>query len=161
MPPTSLRSIRRAAIATTLMLSGATADPARAQAAPARPTWPLTRPESTGYAETSRYEDVVAFMKATAKASPQIHLATYGYTFEGRPMPLAVIGAPNATPEAVLATGKTRVFFQGNIHAGEVEGKEALLNLLRSIAKGERAELQRKRSLRKVGIHALACQLSC
>ena len=38
----------------------------------------------------------------------------------------------------MLATGKTRVFIQGNIHAGEVEGKEALL-LLRSIAKGERA----------------------
>lgn len=101
--------------------------------------WPLTRPEATNYAETSRYDDVVAFMKAMAAASPQIHLTTYGYTFEGRPMPLAVIGAPNATPEAVLATGKTRVFIQGNIHAGEVEGKEAALWLLRSLAKGERA----------------------
>jgi hypothetical protein len=48
-------------------------------------------------------------------------------------MPLAVIGAPNATPEAVLATGKTRVFIQGNIHAGEVEGKEALQALLRDL----------------------------
>ncbi len=117
---------------------------ARAQAA-ASPTkrsaraWPLTRPEATNYAETSRYDDVIGFMKAMAAASPQIHLTTYGYTFEGRPMPLAVIGAPNATPEAVLATGKTRVFIQGNIHAGEVEGKEAALWLLRSLAKGERA----------------------
>jgi hypothetical protein len=102
--------------------------------------WPLTRPEATGYAETSRYDDVVVFMKAMAAASSEIHLATYGYTFEGRPMPLAVIGAPAATPEAVLATGKTRVFIQGNIHAGEVEGKEAALWLLRSLAKGERAE---------------------
>ncbi len=55
-------------------------------------------------------------------------------------MPLAVIGAPAATAEAVLATKKTRIYIQGNIHAGEVEGKEALLWLLRSIAKGERAE---------------------
>ena len=78
-------------------------------------------------------------MKAMAAASPRIHLTTYGYTFEGRPMPLAVIGAPGATPEQVLATGKTRIFIQGNIHAGEVEGKEACLWLLRSIAKGERA----------------------
>ena len=76
--------------------------------------WPLTRPEATNYAETSRYDDVIGFMKAMAAASPQIHLTTYGYTFEGRPMPLAVIGAPNATPEAVLATGKTRVFIQGS-----------------------------------------------
>ncbi len=102
--------------------------------------WPLTRPESTHFAETSRYEDVITFMRAMTSASRQIHLTTYGYTFEGRPMPLAVIGAPDATPQAVLATGKTRVFIQGNIHAGEVEGKEALLWLLRSVAKGERAE---------------------
>ncbi len=105
----------------------------------AKRTWPLTRPESTDYAETSRYDDVLAFMKAMAAVSPQIHLATYGYTYEGRAMPLAVIGAADATPEAVLKTGKTRIFIQGNIHAGEVEGKEALLWLLRSIAKGERA----------------------
>jgi hypothetical protein len=102
-------------------------------------TWPLTRPEATGFAETSRYEDVIAFMKAMAAASPQIHLTTYGYTFEGRPMPLAVIGAADARPETVRATKKTRIYIQGNIHAGEVEGKEALLWLLRSIAKGERA----------------------
>jgi len=99
----------------------------------------LTRPELTGYRETSRYDDVMAFMEAMAAASPHIHLTTYGYTYEGRSLPLAVIGAPAATPEAVRATGKTRIYIQGNIHAGEVEGKEAALWLLRSIAKGERA----------------------
>ncbi len=99
----------------------------------------LTRPERTGFRETSSYDDVIAFMKAMAAASPQIQLTTYGYTSEGRPMPLAVVGAPGASPEAVLKTKKTRVYIQGDIHAGEVEGKEAALWLLRSIAKGERA----------------------
>jgi hypothetical protein len=111
------------------------------------PTWPLTRPELTNYTETSRYDDVMKYMTAMAAVYPQIHLTTYGHTFEGRPMPLAVIGAPNATPRAVLATGKTRVFIQANIHAGEVEGKEATLWLLRSIAKGERAEWLRNNVL--------------
>ena len=100
----------------------------------------LTRPELTDYAETSRYDEVVAYMRQMAAASPQIHLTTYGYTHEGRPLPLAVIGAPGASAEQVIATGKTRVYIQGNIHAGEVEGKEALLWLLRSIARGERNE---------------------
>jgi hypothetical protein len=100
----------------------------------------LTRPERTNFQETSSYDDVVAFMKAMAAASPQIHLTTYGYTYEGRPLPLAVVGAADATPEAVLKTKKTRVYIQGDIHAGEVEGKEATLWLLRSIARGERAE---------------------
>ena len=107
---------------------------------PAAKAWPLTRPEATNYTETSRYDDVMAYMKAMAVAAPQIHLTTYGYTYEGRPMPLAVIGAPEATPGSVKATGKTRIYIQGNIHAGEVEGKEACLWLLRSIAKGERAK---------------------
>jgi hypothetical protein len=96
-----------------------------------------TRPERTNYAETSRYQDVVDFMEAVAAAAPQIHLTTYGYTFEGRPLRLAVIGAKDASPEAVKAAGKVRIYVQGNIHAGEVEGKEACLEILRSIALGE------------------------
>jgi len=140
----------RTAIAARLLVAGALLLPfpglagaqdaaSAAKPAAAKRAWPLTRPEATNYAETSRYEDVITFMKAMAAASPRIHLTTYGYTFEGRPMPLAVIGAPDATPEKVLATGKTRIYIQGNIHAGEVEGKEAALWLLRSIARGERA----------------------
>ena len=99
---------------------------------------PKTRPETTAYQETSRYDDVIAFMEAAARASAKIHLTHFGYTYEGRRLPLAVIGAPDASARSVLATGKTRVYIQGNIHAGEVEGKEALLLLLRSIARGER-----------------------
>src|SRR6187401_729012 len=116
--------------------------PVEAQAAKPAATsqqW-LTRPERTDYAETSRYDEVIAYMRQMAAANPQIHLTTYGYTYEGRPLPLAVIGAPGASAEQVLATNKTRVYIQGNIHAGEVEGKEALLWLLRSIARGERNE---------------------
>jgi hypothetical protein len=98
-----------------------------------------TRPERTNYAETSRYDDVIQFMKAVAAASPRVLLTTYGYTFEGRALPLAVIGAKDASPEAVKATGKTRIYIQGNIHAGEVEGKEACLEILRDIALGRHA----------------------
>ncbi len=98
-----------------------------------------TRPERTNYEETSRYEDVMQFMKAVAAASPRVHLTTYGYTFEGRALPLAVIGAKDASPEAVKASGKTRIYVQGNIHAGEVEGKEACLEILRAIGMGQHA----------------------
>lgn len=125
----------------TLVCVAATVSPAAAQTPAAPSAWPQTRPEASGYAETSRYDDVLSFMRTAAKrtgtASP-IHLSTYGYTFEGRALPLAVIGAPDATAASVLKTGKTRIFIQGNIHAGEVEGKEALLWLLRSVARGER-----------------------
>lgn len=96
----------------------------------------LTRAERTDFVETSRYEDVMEMSEALASLSDDIHLTTFGYTNEGRALPLLVIGAPDATPEAVRATGKTRVYLQGNIHAGEVCGKEALLMLLRDYARG-------------------------
>jgi hypothetical protein len=99
-----------------------------------------TRPEQTEFRETSHYDDVIAFLDAVAKASPKVHLTTFGKTFEGRSLPLAVIGAPDATPEAVRRTNKLRVYIQGNIHAGEVEGKESALMLLRELAQGQHAE---------------------
>jgi hypothetical protein len=97
---------------------------------------PLTKAERTAFNETSTYDEVVAFMREVAKGSTNVHLSTFGYSVEGRPLPLAVVGAPEATPEAVRATGKLRVHIQGNIHGGEVEGKEAAQMLLRDLAQG-------------------------
>lgn len=101
-----------------------------------------TRPERTEYRETSRYDEVVAFVQAADRASPLIHLATFARTSEGRDLPLAVVGrVADATPAAVRASGKTVVYLQGNIHAGEVEGKEALQILLREVVQGRHGTL--------------------
>src|SRR5262249_8221034 len=100
-----------------------------------------TRAERTNYIETSRYDDVVAFLNTIAKTSPIVHVVTFGYSFEGRPLPLAIVGRiSNATPQAVRASGKIRVYIQANIHAGEVEGKEAAQILVREIAAGRHAQ---------------------
>lgn len=101
-----------------------------------------TRAERTDFRETSRFDEVVAFMEAVDGESPQIHLTTFAVTNEGRRLPLAVVGnVADASPEAVRASGRTVVYLQGNIHAGEVEGKEALQMLLREIAMNGHAEL--------------------
>ena len=100
-----------------------------------------TRAEKSDYRETSRYQDVIAFMEAIEQAAPKlVHLTTFGYTNEGRVLPLAVVGAPDPSPEAVKKTGKLRVYIQGNIHGGEVEGKESAQMLLRDLAQGRHAE---------------------
>ena len=101
-----------------------------------------TTPESTGFKSTSTYDDVVTFMKAVDEASPIIYYTTYGTTFEGRAMPLAVVGTglKDASAAAVKASGKLRVHIQGNIHAGEVEGKESAQILLREFAMGQHAD---------------------
>ncbi|GAB5518729.1 MAG: hypothetical protein RhofKO_09800 [Rhodothermales bacterium] len=99
-----------------------------------------TRPEETGFEETSSYADVMAFLEVVAASSERVHLTHFGYSVEGRKLPLAIVGDVAApTPEAVRETGKLRVFVQANIHAGEVCGKEAMLMLLRALGNGRHA----------------------
>ncbi len=99
-----------------------------------------TRAERTGYQETSSYADVMRFAQRTAASSRRIHLTTFGYSFEGRALPLAVVGdVRDGSADAVHASGKLRVFVQANIHAGEVCGKEAMQMLLRDLARGRHA----------------------
>lgn len=98
-----------------------------------------TTAEASGYKSTSSYEDVVKFMKTVDEASPSVFSLTYGTTSENRAMPLVVVGTGlrDGSPASVKASGKLRVHIQGNIHAGEVEGKESAQILLRELALGQ------------------------
>jgi len=100
----------------------------------------LTRAERTAYTETSRYDDVMAFVRAVTRGQRRMRLTSFGYSFEGRSLPLVVVGnAGDASPDAVVRSGKLRVYIQANIHPGEAEGKEATLILLRRLAQGRHA----------------------
>src|SRR5580765_6012235 len=101
-----------------------------------------TTAEASDFKSTSTYEDVVKFMKAVDDASPIVFYTTYGKTYEGREMPMAVVGTglKDASPAAVKGTNKLRVHIQANIHAGEVEGKESAQILLRQLAMGQHAD---------------------
>jgi hypothetical protein len=62
----------------------------------------------------------------------------FGRTEEERDLPLMVISDPKVTsPEAAHKLGRPMVFVQANIHAGEVEGKEAILMLARRLVSGD------------------------
>jgi Zinc carboxypeptidase len=92
-----------------------------------------TRAEATHYRETSTYADTMAFVTALANAR-RVTLTTIGKTGEGRAMPLVIASRPLvATPAQALALGRPIVYVQANIHAGEVEGKEAVLAMLRDL----------------------------
>lgn len=123
---------------TLSVLIGLSVTPWSVVAAQAAPTLELsTRPERTDFRETSSYADVMVLIHDAAERSPKVHVTTFGYTFEGRPLPLVVIGdVADPEPRAVRESGKTRVFVLANIHAGEVSGKEATLMLVRALAAG-------------------------
>ena len=101
--------------------------------------WPSTRPERSDFRETSRYDDVIDFLGALDGRHPLLRFTSFGYSEEGRPLPLAVFGdVADASAEAVRASSGTRVLVFANIHAGEVAGKEAAQALTREFAQGLR-----------------------
>jgi len=56
----------------------------------------------------------------------------FGKSYEGRDLPLVILSKPKVSkPEDESVRGKFVVLIIGNIHGGEVEGKEAILHLLR------------------------------
>jgi hypothetical protein len=104
-----------------------------------------TRAEITNYEETSTYADVTRVIDGLVATSPLVHTETFGKTEEGRDLPLMVISDPKvATPAAARKLGRPLVFVQANIHAGEVEGKEAVLMLARRLVSGDLKQLTRQ-----------------
>jgi len=96
---------------------------------------PRTRAERTGYAVSSTYEDVIAFIDSLQARRVPFARQELGRTNEGRIQPLLVLSRPQVTtPEQARALNRPIVYVQANIHAGEVEGKEALLALVRDLA---------------------------
>ena len=104
-----------------------------------------TRAENTNFEETSRYDDVMAFIAELKKRSPLVRVEDFGTTVEGRKMPLMILSDPPvSTPAAAKASGKPIIFIMGNIHAGEVEGKEAVQNIARRILFGDLKPMLKK-----------------
>jgi len=95
---------------------------------------PLTTAESSNFTATSRYADVLEFIRKLQQQSPLIRVETLCISAEGRAIPLLVIGKPvPASPSELGHDGRAAIYIQANIHAGEVEGKEASLMLARDI----------------------------
>jgi hypothetical protein len=95
---------------------------------------PLTVAENSNYTATSLYSDVLSFIIELQKLTPNLVVENIGTTLEGRSIPMLIISNPPvSTPIAARTLKKTAVYIQANIHAGEVEGKEASLMLAREI----------------------------
>lgn len=103
---------------------------------------PLTVAEKSGFETTANYTDVQSFIHELTKISRNIRVETIAKTTEGREVQLLVIGNPlPATPAALKNDKRMVVYIQANIHAGEVEGKEATLMLARDLVKGLHADI--------------------
>jgi len=96
--------------------------------------YPRTRPELTQYRETSHYADVRQFLDSLRKLGVPLTFGSIGKTTEGRLIPFVIASRPKvSTPSEAKSLRRPIVYVQGNIHAGEVEGKDALLALIRDL----------------------------
>jgi murein tripeptide amidase MpaA len=91
----------------------------------------ITPAERAGFATTPRYAETRAWLEQLAAASPLIRVETFGRTAQERDM-LLVRASKGGTGKG--GTGKPVVLIQAGIHAGEIDGKDAGLMLLRDIA---------------------------
>jgi len=96
---------------------------------------PLTIAEASEYKATSLYADVMDFIQQLQKQTLRMRVETLGVSAEGRKIPLLIFGNPvPSSPQDLAYDDRMVVYIQANIHAGEVEGKEAALMLARDLA---------------------------
>lgn len=93
---------------------------------------PSTRAERTNYQETSLYADVITFVDSLVRMKAPITVLELGTSPAGKVLPLLIASRPKVTtPAEARRLNRPIVYVQANIHAGEVEGKEAVMALLR------------------------------
>ena len=98
----------------------------------------LTVAESSGFTATSRHADVMTFVRELQRQQPAGAVETLCTSTEGRMVPMLVVGnPPPASPADLRRDDRAVLYLQANIHAGEVEGKDAVLMLVRDLVHGK------------------------
>ncbi len=109
---------------------------------PQPPAELLTVAETSDYQHTATYDQVIDLLDRIEAQSDIMRRSSMGTTVEGRDIPLAILANPPIeNAQQARDSGKPIVFAMGNIHAGEVCGKEALLMLTREFALQPKHEL--------------------
>ncbi len=94
----------------------------------------LTHFEKSGLISSPRYEESFAFFEQFEKKTPYAKKFSIGISPQGRSIECIVVAkGKEFTPEKAKKSGKAIVLIQNGIHAGEIEGKDACMLLLREI----------------------------
>jgi murein tripeptide amidase MpaA len=94
-----------------------------------------TTAEKTGFERTGRYGEAVRLCRDLERTYPRrARCFTYGTTPEGRELVALAASADGVTrPLAARTKDRPVVLFQGGIHAGEIDGKDAGFMVLRDL----------------------------
>jgi len=94
-----------------------------------------TPTEIGGYRTTPDYAQTVTYIERIAAASPSlVKIENFGKTGEGRDLKLVIVSKDGEfSPAAIHASGRAILLVQNSIHAGEMDGKDSCLALLRDL----------------------------
>jgi hypothetical protein len=109
----------------------------------ARPDNPwITPAEQSNFRTTPSYDETTAWLRRLTSESPEVRMMSIGKSAEGRDIWLVVASRDHFfTPEALKRSGKPTLLAQAGIHAGEIDGKDAGLILLRELTYGRSKDL--------------------
>ena len=114
----------------------------------------VTRAESSDFRATPGYAETLEYVRRLSAISPSVKLEFFGTSAQGRRLPLVIVSRDRAfTPAAAAATGKPVLLIQNGIHAGEIDGKDACLMILRDLALGSQPDLLERLILLVVPIY--------
>ena len=103
---------------------------------------PQSRAQRTHYTETSTYADVIHFLDSLGNLGVPMVRTNLGTSTEGRAIPMVILSRPLVrSPQEARVLGRPIVWVQANIHAGEVEGKEAMLAMIRDVTNADAPSL--------------------
>lgn len=90
--------------------------------------------ERSSYMRSPDYAATVDYCRRLAEASPWVEFTRFGVSPQGRDLPLVIVDrGGHFTPESVRASGNAVCLVQAGIHAGEIDGKDAGLMLVRDM----------------------------
>ena len=94
-----------------------------------------TPAEKSGYRTTPDYAETMAYLDRVAAAAPgKVKIERFGQTGEGRELDIVIASKDGVfDPVAIHASHRPIVLVQNSIHAGEMDGKDSCLALLRDM----------------------------
>ena len=118
-------------------------------------TW-ATPFEQHGYKTSPSYDDTFAWLDKLISRSDKLHKVSLGKSPQGRDIWMIVASSDGVdTPQKLKQNNKPTLLVQAGIHAGEIDGKDAGMMLLRDMVTGEKSALLDKANLLFVPIFSV------
>jgi len=101
----------------------------------------IIKAEQSDFRETANFAETLAWLERFAAYYDFVSLQTIGTSAGRRDIPMVIVSRVGFDPVLVKASGKAVVLIQAGIHAGELDGKDATMMLLRNLAAGRFGDL--------------------